>query len=254
MSYQSEVLADTPLGYWHLDETSGTTITDSSGNAHNGTITTVSSAAGRVGTALSVINSRSNGVTVANASWINVTQFSVECWIYPTNTTSATRCIVMRADDVQSASGQGWQLSYDESSKKITFTVLSGSSVLTCAGTANAMQLNNWYHLVGTSDAATMRLYVNGVEVANAASAACNTPATPLTFGMPGVASARYLGGRIDEVAFYSGALSATRVAAHYNATIRTLALDPVAIEVSLSGITPTMIGTRQYGWGAGWS
>lgn len=38
MSYSSEVLADSPWGYWKLDESTGaTTATDSSGNARHGT-------------------------------------------------------------------------------------------------------------------------------------------------------------------------------------------------------------------------
>lgn len=37
MSYDTEVLADTPAGYWKLQDTSGTTAVDSSGNGRNGT-------------------------------------------------------------------------------------------------------------------------------------------------------------------------------------------------------------------------
>lgn len=37
MSYSAEVMADSPSGYWRLADASGTTITDSSGNAHHGT-------------------------------------------------------------------------------------------------------------------------------------------------------------------------------------------------------------------------
>ena len=36
MSYSAEVLADSPLGYWRLGETSGTTLSDSSGNTRHG--------------------------------------------------------------------------------------------------------------------------------------------------------------------------------------------------------------------------
>jgi hypothetical protein len=37
MGYADEVLADSPVGFWLLDETSGTTAVDSSGNANHGT-------------------------------------------------------------------------------------------------------------------------------------------------------------------------------------------------------------------------
>ena len=38
-TYTTEVLADSPYLYWKLDETSGTTATDSSGNSRSGTYT-----------------------------------------------------------------------------------------------------------------------------------------------------------------------------------------------------------------------
>ena len=36
--YDTEILADSPVGYWKLNETSGTTAYDSSGNGNNGTL------------------------------------------------------------------------------------------------------------------------------------------------------------------------------------------------------------------------
>ena len=39
MSYQLKVIQDYPIGFWPLDETSGTTATDISGCGNNGTYT-----------------------------------------------------------------------------------------------------------------------------------------------------------------------------------------------------------------------
>ena len=38
-TYASTVLADSPVAYWRLSETSGTSAADSSGNSHGGTYT-----------------------------------------------------------------------------------------------------------------------------------------------------------------------------------------------------------------------
>jgi uncharacterized repeat protein (TIGR01451 family) len=38
LGYAAQILADQPLGYWRLDETSGTVAADASGNGHDGTI------------------------------------------------------------------------------------------------------------------------------------------------------------------------------------------------------------------------
>lgn len=75
---------------------------------------------------------------------------------------------------------------------------------------------DTWNHIVGTYDGSRMVLYVNGVEVASTASP---TPladtASPLYIGWVGWGGT-FLG-ELDEVAVYPTALSAARVAAHYD-------------------------------------
>ena len=36
--YAAEVLADSPVAYWRLSETSGSTVADETGNGHDGTV------------------------------------------------------------------------------------------------------------------------------------------------------------------------------------------------------------------------
>ena len=74
-----------------------------------------------------------------------------------------------------------------------------------------------WYHLVGTVDAATSRLYVNGVQVASSASSNAIFPVTgtgDFSVG-DGAGSGSYA---YDEVAVYRYTLPADRVLAHYQA------------------------------------
>ncbi len=80
-----------------------------------------------------------------------------------------------------------------------------------------------WIHLVGTYDGSKWTLYRNGTSIATAAD-----PAGPLAvdnggwgIGSTGNGWADAFTGGIDEVAIYSAALSATQVAAHYNAATR---------------------------------
>jgi hypothetical protein len=74
------------------------------------------------------------------------------------------------------------------------------------------------YHVVGTYDGTTQRLYVNGALVA---SAALTGPATsntnPLVIGSWGGTN-EFFAGRIDEVAIYTKALTSAQVQAHYSA------------------------------------
>jgi hypothetical protein len=85
---------------------------------------------------------------------------------------------------------------------------LNARSGLISTGTA--------YHVVGTFDGATTRLYVNGAEVA---SAAYTTPApvtgTELTIGSYD-GGANFFHGVVDEVAVYNQALTPQAIQRHH--------------------------------------
>jgi hypothetical protein len=88
------------------------------------------------------------------------------------------------------------------------------------AGSVGGVPLaNTWYHLVGAYDGAssTGYIYVNGVQVkSNAVTGfAVNNAAT---FNIADRGDGAPFAGRVDEVAVYTGVLSASRVQAHYAA------------------------------------
>jgi Concanavalin A-like lectin/glucanases superfamily len=93
---------------------------------------------------------------------------------------------------------------------------------------ATAITRQNWHHIVMTATLATVTLYSDGVSVGTAAGAAI--PFSPtLVVGSGGTASSptRFAHAAISEVAFYSTALSAGRVAAHF-AAVDNIASRPV--------------------------
>ena len=72
--------------------------------------------------------------------------------------------------------------------------------------------MNTWAHLAATYDGATMRFYVNGVQVASRAqTGAIATSTNPLQIGGDSIFG-QYFAGRIDEVRIYNRALSASEV------------------------------------------
>src|SRR5439155_7658459 len=77
-----------------------------------------------------------------------------------------------------------------------------------------ALPVNAWTHLAGTFDGTTVRLYVNGVEVASQAQATSlvNTAET-LQIGADKFAGENFAG-RIDEVRIYNRALSPAEIQA----------------------------------------
>src|SRR5262249_31181202 len=80
-------------------------------------------------------------------------------------------------------------------------------------------QANTWYHLVGAYDGSsgTGLAYVNGVQVKSAAVTGLEQN-TAATFNICDRGDGAPFAGRVDEVAVYSGVLSAARVQAHFNA------------------------------------
>ena len=77
----------------------------------------------------------------------------------------------------------------------------------------NSFGVNAWHHVAGTYDGTALRLYVDGLEVANqAVSGAIAYDAEPLVFGRYDGAYGEYFDGLIDEVELFDRALSTSEI------------------------------------------
>ena len=91
-SYSAAVLADGPLAYYRLGDSSGTTMTDSSGNGRNGTyagsptLGAPGLVIGDTDTAVT-FNGTSQQAQVPYGSWMNTTSLTLEAIIKPTSVT-----------------------------------------------------------------------------------------------------------------------------------------------------------------------
>ena len=80
--------------------------------------------------------------------------------------------------------------------------------------------MNTWTHLAATYDGATMRLYVNGVQVASRAqTGTIATSTNPLQIGGDSLYG-QYFAGMIDEVRVYNRALSVTEIQTDMNSPV----------------------------------
>lgn len=250
MTYSAEVLADTPLIYLRLGESSGTTASDSSGNGRDGTYTgspTLGVAGALAGDADTAINCPGSGyVAVTGAAWMAVTDYSVELWIKYTSTTTAmfvswnnlssTKKIIELAD----VSG------------KIQITAYNTSG----AGTAIVSPLTyndgNWHHVVATKSGTTFTLYVDGSQVATGTCASANSGQLAALNINRRPDGSLFANSSYDEFAIYSGTLSSTRITAHYNAGTSTTKSGSASGGFSFSGSasgTATHSGTASGGF-----
>jgi len=84
---------------------------------------------------------------------------------------------------------------------------------------ANVFASNTFYHVAATYDGAMMRIYIDGIERASMAVAGTIDPSTePLVIGRSVVAPASVFHGLIDELEIFNRALSASEIAAIFNA------------------------------------
>ena len=142
---------------------------------------------------------------------------TVEAWAYPTGGQGTFRSVVT-SRDYAPGNARGYIL-YASSANTWQLWLGNGDWVVAYGP---PIVLNQWTHLVGTYDGTTARLYVNGALAASAgASGFLQNTVRPLRIASGATdktAPQYYLPGRVDEVAVYGSALSATRVQAHFAA------------------------------------
>jgi hypothetical protein len=283
--YSDAVLADNPLAYYRLQETSGAVAANS-------------------GTAGATLDGST--ATFANPQTSPSTQPQIgQLGPRPTDTVNGLPLVGFEADNVgiRQTNNNGAQgtvadnallditgaLTLEAWVKKNATQVSGGNNegiigkflgagdqrsyALAVANTTNALQLivnstgavggnitysptgytlppgGDWVHIVGVFVPSTsMTVYVNGAVVG-----------TPLTTGVPAAifpgTADLWIGrqfsatatnvtfeGLIDEVAIYNTALSAERVAAHYNAAVP----EPTGIVLAIFGLAAAVVGRRK--------
>lgn len=243
MTYDTEVLADSPAVYWEHDEASGTTMTDTSGNGRNGTYTAPTLAqtsllSSDASTAVALTGSTSQG-QIAYASWMNSGSITIEAWVQKTGSTAG----VIMARDAQSGT-RVFQVQINASGLVVFTTLGAGVPTVT---SVTAVNDGNPHHVVCVFDdggaVANMYIYIDGAldNSHNAGANNLNTPtSTPLTVGNTNRTSTAPLGGVIQKSAYYTTALSAARALVHY--TVGSSAPPNVPTSVSSPAQTTTSI------------
>lgn len=211
--YKSAVLTDTPLAYYRLDEASGTTMGDSSGNTHNGIYigSPTLNQTGLLttdGDKAAVFAANEYG-SVTSAAWMTSAAFTVEAFIKCASSAS-TKTIGNRfATPI-------WAMDVNSAGLARFYVVNSATSTFIAASTARVDD-SATHHVAGTFDGTNVKLYVDGALVATTAfSGTLNTGSPNMEVGRR--SDGGYFTGTLDEFAFYGSALTATRIAAHYAA------------------------------------
>ena len=219
--YFMEVFADTPVSYWKLDETTGTTAVDSVGG-NNGTYagaTLNQAPLINAGTAV-LFSGSGSGITVPDAAALDLgTVFTVRAWV---KTSSAAAMTIYE----KGQSGSTWPGYWLRilADGRVSCEVRSGNADNPKAVATTTVTVNDGArHMIDAVfvGSGTLKIYIDGVErasVSHSIASAWNT-ATALYIGARFGGGEAYAGA-LDELALFASALSAARIVVHYNAGI----------------------------------
>jgi uncharacterized repeat protein (TIGR01451 family) len=188
---------------YSFNEGSGTSVADASGQGNAGTVASGTwTSQGKFGSALT-FNGTSTRVTVPDSNSLDLTDMTLEAWVYPT-AGGGWRDVVYKGPNDNY---------YLESSSDAGPPATGGVFASPLYG-GSALALNTWTHLAATYDRQTVRLYVNGTQVGSRAETgpllASNgvlTIGSDPTYG-------QWFAGRIDEVRVYNAALTQAQIQA----------------------------------------
>lgn len=149
---------------WHLNEATGATVLDTSGNGRDGTpVNNPVSVPGKLNNALQ-FNGSTQYVNFGNIANFERTQaFSIILWVKTSMTTNA-----MLINHIQQGSPfTGWQF-YKATDQKLAFSLVNNNSSNTIQITGSTIINDGTYHFLvmtydGSSSASGVRLYVDGV-------------------------------------------------------------------------------------------
>lgn len=136
-------------------------------------------------------------------------QVTVSAWVRKNSVQSGWRAIVQKSD-------VSYNLQFNQgNSNQPVFTIHDGDWHE--AVSPNDLNNNEWYHLSGTFDGSTVRLFVNGSQSATATANGISSTNDDIGIGENIDANGRFMDGQIDEVRISNVARPANWIATEYN-------------------------------------
>ncbi len=192
------------IGWWKLDEGSGTMATDSSGYGNDATFegAPVWVDEGKFGTALK-FNGSSDYLAALDSESLDIHggQLSIAAWINGEDWTAANHVVRKIADE---GTGSLYMIRVQPDTVRVYINTSDGESLI--QGT-KALPTNEWNHVAVTYDAAVAHIYVNGaVDVSMDVTGELNQSDNELRIGRGEPAG--YFMGMIDDVRLYNHGLT----------------------------------------------
>ena len=222
LTYSKEVLADSPVGYWKLDETSGTNAVDQiNGNdgTYAGGFTLNQAALINAGSCIDLDGTNSTQITIGAASELEILgDMTIEVWCNLDSLANPAYLCAWWGSGETEANNFIWSFRINTGGTMACFWE-NGAGSNNTVTSSNEVGIVANHHLVCVRDtsANTVTFYDNGVEYDTVAYT--NDPTGGSTGGAyigRNLNDAFSVNGRLDEVAIYNTKLSATRIEEHF--------------------------------------
>lgn len=232
LNYSQTVLADSPIGFWLFNETSGTTLTDQGSGLKNMTTfnsPTLNQSTGLAGISKTIsFNGGGNQyATTGLQSTYNLApsgNWTVEGWFSTTQTAGPQAIFAIRGNTIAGGNNDILCAAFiNITTNKLTIAVTdsatTGSVLLTSTTTVNTGSY--FYFTVTAVSGGTLSLYINGtLEASSSASRYTGTNSRAFMAAAQsdgGAGIQNFFTGKCMAPAIYNSTLSTTRITAHYN-------------------------------------
>jgi hypothetical protein len=208
-AHDQSALSNGLVGYWKMDEATGTSVTDSSGNGLTGTLNgSTSWITGKFGSAGSTDNSNSDRMLISAAP--NLTsEWTTSVWFqYPLASTGGSWWTLFRGGG---AVGQDHQVIVSRSSYLLGMYDNTTSSGFNSTGFAMNTLTNGWHHMATVGSGTSQKFYIDGKYVGQT-----DKKSTSGIYSVGNCSCDGQSWGTFDEVRVYNRALSPTEVTQLY--------------------------------------
>jgi len=207
------------VGLWHMNDASGTTLIDSSGNQLNGTAigSPTLGQSGKIGTAVAFDGSTHYEVP-SNSSIDMQDQMTISAWIYR-NVAGVQHSIFEKYDWTSGKGAYGLRITNTD---LFHAAAINGTSSASCESTTPILA-HQWYHVAATVNLTnhTIKCYVNGnlESTTDTTGVSALSSTLPLKIGARGNDNGSPFNGKMDEIGFWNRELSSDEIQALAQAT-----------------------------------
>jgi hypothetical protein len=222
-SFGGGASSPSPVGWWKLNDASGTSAADSSGNSFTGTLNgavkpTWGTGPNSNGDIVFLAANTDQYVDCTSTSTLKATTGTYSCWFKYVAAVTSFQCLLGNGNESSDRNGINLFIS---SSSHVAAEVCSASASSVATGTTT-LSAGNWYHVVCTFDGSTLHLYLNGAEDTSGGTGTgyslTPTPAYNFQFGSDGAHDAgTFFRSEMDDVRVYSSVLTSGQVSTLYS-------------------------------------